>query len=116
MTRNLSHKTITVEFSCEHTATFYESSPPKIGAVMVCRTCDRDVTVTRNDLLQWKVSCITCAHSSTHGLHGRLSAERAGARHRARKGNHDHVVEVLDPQGVLHHRFDNQGQLSIDQT
>lgn len=100
-----------VEFECGHTSVFSDSIPRK-GELVCCRHCGKATRVKSNDGQQWKAICRmpNCKYKSSWGLYGKLAAERAGAKHRRRNGCSDHVVEVINPEGAVHHRYDNQGQ------
>lgn len=114
---HLNKRTYTVVlYSCEHFATF-TTNPPKVGEQVLCRVCFDPVTVERDDLSQWEACCITCARSTYHGLHGRLAAEIAGAKHRKRRGNAEHVVHIINPDRQITRKYGCHGtQLSIDVT
>lgn len=86
------HKTTRiVEFECHHTRVFPDPAP-KMGELLWCLRCAREVKVIRGSL-EWRVRCMNCIYSRPFGA-AKVNAEIAAAKHRM--SHTDHVVGLYN--------------------
>lgn len=80
-----------IEFECHHTRVFQQPAP-KVGDILWCPKCNRDVGVIRG-VSEWRIRCQNCIYSRPFGS-AKLNAEISAAKHRMR--NPAHVVRIYN--------------------
>lgn len=102
---------VPVNYSCGHKRMYRFASVPRSGDKLYCFECSEDVTVINVAGEHWVYKCRT-----QHGVGGKLfirhfgkrekvTCEIAAAKHRARKGWQNHVVDIYEPGGALVRTF-----------